>query len=53
MGAESAALARAIELKWKAKELDTTLRSLDHLEERCCDDDRLDCAILIDLEGKD
>ncbi len=47
------ALARAGELKRKAKELDAMRRSLEHLAERCHGDDRPDCPILIDLEGKD
>ena len=47
------ALARAAELKRKAKELDAMRRSLEHLAERCHGDNRPDCPILIDLEGKD
>ena len=47
------ALARAAELKRKAKELDAMRRSLEHLAERCHGDDRPDCPILVDLEGKD
>ena len=47
------ALARAGELKRKAKELDAMRRSLEHLAERCHGDDRPDCPILLDLEGKD
>jgi Cu(I)-responsive transcriptional regulator len=47
------ALARAAELKKKARELDAMRRSLEHLAERCHGDDRPDCPILIDLEGKD
>ena len=47
------ALARAGELKRKAKELGAMRRSLEHLAERCHGDDRPDCPILIDLEGKD
>ena len=47
------ALARAAELKRKAKELDGMRRSLEHLAERCHGDNRPDCPILIDLEGKD
>lgn len=47
------ALARAAELKRKAKELDAMRRSLEHLAERCHGDERPDCPILIDLEGKD
>ena len=47
------ALARAGELKRKAKELDAMRRSLEHLAESCHGDDRPDCPILIDLEGKD
>ena len=46
------ALARAAELKRKARELDAMRRSLEHLAERCHGDDRPDCPILIDLEGK-
>lgn len=47
------ALARAAELKRKARELDAMRRSLEHLAERCHGDERPDCPILIDLEGKD
>ena len=47
------ALARAAELKRKARELDAMRRSLEHLAERCHGDDRPDCPILVDLEGKD
>jgi MerR family copper efflux transcriptional regulator len=47
------ALARAAELKRKAKELDAMRQSLEHLAERCHGDDRPDCPILIDLEGRD
>lgn len=47
------ALARAAELKKKARELDAMRRSLEHLAERCHGDNRPDCPILIDLEGKD
>ena len=46
------ALARAAELKRKARELDAMRRSLEHLAERCHGDDRPDCPILVDLEGK-
>lgn len=46
------ALARAAELKKKAKELEAMRRSLEHLAERCHGDDRPDCPILFDLEGK-
>lgn len=47
------ALARAAELKKKARELEAMRRSLEHLAERCHGDERPDCPILIDLEGKD
>ena len=47
------ALSRAAQLKRKAKELEAMQRSLEHLAERCHGDDRPDCPILIDLEGKD
>ena len=47
------ALARAAELERKARELDAMRRSLEHLAERCHGDNRPDCPILIDLEGKD
>jgi Cu(I)-responsive transcriptional regulator len=46
------ALARAAELKKKARELEAMRRSLEHLAERCHGDDRPDCPILVDLEGK-
>lgn len=47
------ALSRAAQLKRKARELDAMCRSLEHLAERCHGDDRPDCPILIDLEGRD
>jgi Cu(I)-responsive transcriptional regulator len=47
------ALARAAELKRKARQLDAMRRSLEHLAERCHGDDRPDCPILGDLEGED
>ncbi|HEX8526200.1 Cu(I)-responsive transcriptional regulator, partial [Allosphingosinicella sp.] len=40
------ALARAAELKRKAKELDAMRRSLEHLAANCHGDDRPDCPIL-------
>jgi len=46
------ALSRAAQLKRKARELEAMRRSLEHLAERCHGDDRPDCPILIDLEGK-
>ena len=46
------ALARAAELKRKAKELDAMRRSLEHLAANCLGDDRPDCPILVGLEGK-
>jgi Cu(I)-responsive transcriptional regulator len=45
------ALARAAELKRKAKELDEMRRALEHLAARCYGDDRPDCPILGGLEG--
>ena len=45
------ALARAAELKRKAKELDEMRHSLEHLAARCHGDDRPDCPILGGLEG--
>lgn len=47
------ALSRAAQLKRKARELEAMRRSLEHLAERCHGDDRPNCPILIDLEGKD
>jgi Cu(I)-responsive transcriptional regulator len=47
------ALARAVELKRKAQELDAMRRSLEHLADRCHGDDRPDCPILGGLEGGD
>jgi len=47
------ALARAAELKRKARELDAMRRSLEHLAERCHGGDRPDCPILGELEGED
>ena len=46
------ALARAAELKRKAKELDAMRRALEHLAANCHGDDRPDCTILGGLEGK-
>lgn len=46
------ALARAGELKRKAKELDAMRRSLEYLAANCHGDDRPDCPILGGLEGK-
>ena len=46
------ALARAAELRRKAKELDDMRRSLEHLAANCHGDARPDCPILGDLEGK-
>jgi Cu(I)-responsive transcriptional regulator len=46
------ALARAAELRRKARELDEMRRSLEHLAARCQGDDRPDCPILGGLEGK-
>jgi Cu(I)-responsive transcriptional regulator len=46
------ALARAAELKRKAKELDAMRRSLEHLAANCQGDGRPDCPILGGLEGK-
>ena len=47
------ALSRAAQLKRKARELEAMRRSLEHLAERCHGDDRPDCPILFDLEGRD
>ena len=47
------ALARAAELKRKARQLDAMRRSLEYLAERCHGDDRPDCPILGELEGED
>ena len=47
------ALARAAELKGKAKQLDAMRRSLEELAARCHGDDRPDCPILGDLEAED
>jgi MerR family transcriptional regulator, copper efflux regulator len=47
------ALARAAELKRKARQLDAMRRSLEHLAERCHGDNRPDCPILGELEGED
>ena len=49
---KSLALARAAELKRKARELDAMRRSLEHLAANCHGDDRPDCPILGGLEGK-
>jgi MerR family transcriptional regulator, copper efflux regulator len=46
------ALARAAELKRKARELDDMRRTLEHLAANCHGDERPDCPILGGLEGK-
>lgn len=46
------ALARAAELKRKARELDSMRRSLEQLAAGCQGDDRPDCPILHDLEAR-
>ena len=45
------ALARAVELKRKARELDAMRRSLERLAADCHGDDHPDCPILDDLEA--
>lgn len=45
------ALARAAELRRKARELDSMRRSLERLAAECHGDDRPDCPILEDLEA--
>lgn len=45
------ALARAAELRRKARELDAMRRSLERLAAHCHGDDRPDCPILDDLEA--
>lgn len=47
------ALARAAELKRKARELDSIRRSLEELASRCAGDDRPDCPILGGLGAAD
>jgi Cu(I)-responsive transcriptional regulator len=47
------ALARAAELRRKARALDEMRRSLEHLAARCHGDDRPDCPILGGLEAPD
>lgn len=47
------ALARAAELRRKARELDEMRRSLEDLASRCHGDDRPDCPILGGLETTD
>lgn len=46
------ALARAAELKRKARALDEMRRSLEHLAARCHGDDRPDCPIIGGLQGE-
>jgi MerR family transcriptional regulator, copper efflux regulator len=46
------ALARAAELKRKARALDGMRKTLEHLAANCHGDDRPDCPILGELEGK-
>lgn len=46
------ALARAAELKRKARELDEMRKSLEQLARSCHGDDRPDCPILHDLEAQ-
>ena len=43
------ALARAAELKRKARELDAMRKTLEHLADSCHGDDRPDCPIIDDL----
>ena len=50
---KSLALARAKELRRKARELDEMRRALEHLASQCHGDDRPDCPILGDLAGLD
>lgn len=47
------ALARAAELKRKARKLDAMRRSLENLASNCHGDDRPDCPIIHDLEAGD
>ena len=47
------ALARAAELKRKARELNEMRRTLEHLAHHCHGDARPDCPILADLEGEE
>lgn len=47
------ALARAAELKSKARQLDSMRRSLERLASECQGNDRPDCPILQDLESED
>ena len=47
------ALARAAELKRKARELDAMRRTLERLAAECHGDERPDCPILHDLEAAD
>ena len=46
------ALARAAELRRKAKELDAMRRTLEELAARCHSDERPDCPILGELESQ-
>jgi Cu(I)-responsive transcriptional regulator len=46
------ALSRAAELERKARELDAMRQTLEHLAANCHGDDRPDCPILADLEGR-
>ena len=48
---KSLALARAKELRRKARELDEMRGALEHLASQCHGDDRPDCPILGDLAG--
>ena len=50
---KSLALARAKELRRKARELDEMRGALEHLASQCHGDDRPDCPILGDLAGLD
>ena len=50
---KSLALARANELRRKARELDEMRGALEHLASQCHGDDRPDCPILGDLAGLD
>ena len=48
---KSLALARAAELKRRARQLDEMRRTIEHLAANCHGDDRPECPILAGLEG--
>ena len=48
---KTVALDHVADLRRRIGELEAMARTLEHLAERCCGDDRPDCPILDDLAG--